>query len=413
MKSFFVLLSFLPLVILARPGGSKDLNGTSTVRAKSAESIQESTQKCLMALNDNSPLSQSPVCKEVESTLVWLENKTEGFHLTYSQELPKAVKIASQRTYLMVIYENVSLAKEDVLILLAKTNKPAFLYDDQGIARLNGSAEALAIFLSGLNSKKENEFGDKVEIHNPISLCTAFTTNNGLKLWTDRHCIQKLQEFRKWPIVLQYNFFAGHGIALLDQYGKIVGKVNNALEMGIDPDTMPASLPEGFENLSLKEQPVDYVGLKMSYSVAPALEIAEEPTEREVVWSIGYPSTTGSGTSGYSINKRDRGMGFNADGSAKIAIGQTILRSTVESVFPLFGFNFDILNYLGPANSPYWPEARITTNDCTAGMSGAPMVNEKGQVIGIVSRCLDTKNGNKDDSKEYGTLTIITRPTEF
>lgn len=378
----------------------------------SIQSLRDEATKCLSAQEE------STFCSEVRWGVNLMMGTTEGFQSPLVSTLPAGVKTSSPLAYRVLFLQAALYAPKDVDAYFAKNGRAslssAFKIDTDGLAALT-SIDNLNNYL--LQQVPYAVGGTIPAYQTTGTTCSAFTTGNGSILWTARHCLGDWQKFRQQKPENQANWLAAQALIIFDQKGNRVAGPLSTTDFGLTPVNMPAELPVNSDTIPQKGLPDDYVQFTASTPIAPPLAVGADPQPGEIVYPIGYPNLTGTAVKNPQSFNRARIGGLDVkEASEKVTQGQVVTLDALENVFPILGLSSGgFANLFGPAQAPYVKQMRFLSADCMEGMSGGPVLNSQGQVVGIISKYLVISNGDKDilPSFPYRSITGMERPSEL
>jgi hypothetical protein len=148
----------------------------------------------------------------------------------------------------------------------------------------------------------------------------------------------------------------------------------------------------------------DYVVIKLPFSIGKPLKIAASKIKGETLYRLGYSSCTGCAKAPNKTDpelNRDRKPHSNSNGQDLYWTAGKDLGLTETTHFLGLPPNYFELGH--KANWVFF------SADSQVGMSGGPILNKNGEVIGVFA-------GSKAKTKKDGTMTVISRgvrPPEF
>lgn len=222
---------------------------------------------------------------------------------------------------------------------------------------------------------------NKTECIVPTSLNSGsgFITGNGSTFWTNAHVLEKMLKTKELTdettISDLLNGTNNMPVFIFNKNGDLVfDGLSEEVKFKATPALTNLTAAEG--NFFAVDS--DYVAIDLQKILGAPLKVAQNKSlSGEVISVIGYPSCTGcKAPEGMDeIEYLDRGQGRNAENCLeKIAVGTTI---STQNFGDLAQVNNALINMLDQ-------ESFIaSTADSQHGMSGGPILNQNGEVVGI------------------------------
>jgi hypothetical protein len=206
--------------------------------------------------------------------------------------------------------------------------------------------------------------------------CSAFLLGDARTLWTNRHGFPYLQEAGSWRFP-QLDVAQRLDFVLEDHEGRVVFDTREALDHARVEFAGRESWVESSEGEEpsrvLRASASDYVQIRLSRPLrGHVFEWAgRDPVVDEQVYAIGWPTATQTRRPSFGEPDSDgRTMRFTA-GSVTADVPFDIVDwKDRREAFDAEGFQRTMF---------------LTTADCELGMSGSPIVDAEGKVLGILS----------------------------
>ncbi len=203
--------------------------------------------------------------------------------------------------------------------------------------------------------------------------CTAFATDEGFTLWTAGHCTGHLagngdMTWAQTPLDPTSERF----IFVFDAFGNSVAGPLALKDIQISMSL--SSIDHSAKNID-----VDFVSFRLKKALPYSLKVGPPVKPLDSIFAIGLPTGTGPYDKTKGPANYDRGPGKNSEGDALMMTRGSVLapEDVTEILQPYFNGDRKFLFHL--------IHSFVTTADGAPGMSGGPVVNQYGEVVGISS----------------------------
>lgn len=299
-----------------------------------------------------------------------------GFFNPNDPKLPAQLKTASNsvfevRTAFMEDFDNYS----DVDVVDIQTMGEANALS--AIDQLNVDAKDKQIYKAFIKLCKSQNKVQECPIPRKLNSGTGFITGNGSKLWTNAHVLEKVLKTKavtndkSLQTVLSESATAP--IFIFDKNGNMIF---NGLEQAVSYTAIPRQTQLAQAQNSFYSIDSDAIAIQLPKSIGTPLKVAKQLYSDDVA-VIGYPVCTGcdapEGMDGLEFI--DRYPYQNAEDCVEKVTGGKLI--TPESWADLAQVHQSILQTLDKSSFI------AHTADSQYGMSGGPMLNFNGEVIGI------------------------------
>lgn len=326
-----------------------------------------------------------------------------GFYSPTDSKLPKATQDAADsvfeiRTGFIQDLENYSDVK---VVDISTAAKKALIL--QKIEQMPDQRDQI-VYRSFVAFCEKKSNTQECPLPESIANGSGFISGNGSKLWTNAHVVEKMVQTRavthEKSISDVLASKANFPIFVFDKTGK---NVFNGLEQEISFADLPATTQLSKTSKSFYDVDNDYISITLPLSLGKPLEISPDAEkEGDQIYVMGYPYCTDcedpSGSNDLSFENRYP-YDNAEDCLQKVTIGEIL---SEEEFGNLAQVNSQLINLLDK------DKFIASTADSQFGMSGGPILNSEGKVVGI--------NAGSKALKKYDGLKIYSRgvrPPQF
>lgn len=359
---------------------------------------QNPQQQQLAALNrggQNGPGAQTPN-KNQPTTNTSADRFTQdlGFMDLKHSKVPEGVREAAKSVF-QIRFLTISKAESVKVLVKSELRKSASALLTDFNKKNSDSFLKLIVkkqVEACLNNKKISE-DSKCSIISEVEQGTGFLAGDGATLWTNAHVVK---DYIETVIANEQTTLE----KIVDEQKEVrVFIFNSDNQLILDPYTTKvtiAQLPEVTRSMkgnSFYGIESDYVVLSLAKEIGTPLEWAKKGASINThVYPVGYPACTGCTAPAFYADKKEN---FESRPSGLNAPGQQI-RVSQGRVVPADKTVFDLISFDGVSSSSIDQSKMLyMTADSHFGMSGSPVLNKRGQAIGILTGGASGKVGNK------------------
>lgn len=330
-----------------------------------------------------------------------LANAAPGFYNVQDPKIPQALKEASSSVFeIRTAYVEDFDQYSDVEVLdLTGPNRQEFL---SKLPTLFPDKRDQAVYRAFVDHCSSEEDSRSCPVPKKVSSGSGFLAGSGSTFWTNAHVVEKTihMKARHAEVTPQEILETKLKLPIF-----IFDKMGNMVFNGLENEVSFKALPKQTE-LTMREQNTfysvdsDYVAIDLPATLGTPLKIAKNPTPGIAV--MGYPTCTGctAPEGADPLEYADRGPGLNAEDCREKVTGGTIL--PLGTWGQINQINNEALKLIDQ-----WTFFGYDA-DSQHGMSGGPVLNLNGEVVGIHAGGKSLNVGGKIQRTSRGV-----RPPEF
>ena len=341
-----------------------------------------------------------------------------GFYKLDNPSIPKAVADAAKKTYRVFFaiktsdersYFNLGTLEPAQNSANERIQARDFHFQTNSLnesVRLHDLAQIEDLGLSLCKNEESKKWEGQVDCPRFYVLgdCAAYATNEGRTLWTAGHCLSGTHEriLGRWFERLQNPESSSRAtILIFNSDGKLVGNP-------IQANTLKISSSSQTTNATLADVQVDYVSIAMDSPLPNSFIIGKAAAAGDMIFEVGHPDRTGpdSKYKNYQAYYARENGNDGQDGILMISTGHVI--ETKIAAETLGASKYPVVAFVAtlPGNS------FVTSADAIGGMSGGPILNEAGEVIGGMSAQITYWDKTKL-ANAFRTVSLGVRPLEW
>lgn len=326
-----------------------------------------------------------------------------GFKKIEDPALPAQVRATSDSVFEIRIVSEENLEDIVVLNLTEPKNKDI----DQRM-RENPNLDELEriVFIKQFERCRREQIETACPLYTGIEKATGFLVKDGSQIMTNAHVVNRIlklqarQQGKPVPELLKTSPWVS--VFLFNKEGKLVFDpyLNRPSLVKFEtPSKLGLTSPSGWY-----AEDTDYVVVQLPKVLGKPLKIAAAAKTGEMLYRLGYASCTGCELNPNQANpelNRDRGAGLNSNGVGLYwSRGKSQALDVVQSLLRIPSEFFSLSkkeNFL------------FFAADAQIGMSGGPILNEAGEVVGVFA-------GSKPVVASDGSMIVISRgvrPLDF